>query len=213
MIPNLGNQVAPNSVSPVLKPKHPCTKRRECRRCNHCMDKWRKHFITEGVAHIKQHTLNSTIAVSTLRPLAITDPWLTLSGLSTACSRLLSGRIGPYIKVLGIEPKKRNKDGTFETPKFGEAFQFVILHIHYILKNDAASIAQRLAAKKIPHVGVGKIIHLQDPENYLGYLFDENAKPTFCDPDRIKGTRCITASRPMRYGFPRTKFNYPWGLE
>ncbi|WP_413289304.1 hypothetical protein [Bdellovibrio sp. HCB337] len=141
-----------------------------------------------GTRYALSKNLNFHLILSWPKNSAPADPWMRLCADSARLSKALSGaKAGPYIRVLSIGPK--------ECP-----------HIHFLV--NEASLAKVICAfnKKCPRVG-RKIFEEKTYEvkELLGYFYDRNFLPSFNDPSRPKGIRLLSASKPMRCGFPSYK--------
>ena len=102
-------------------------------------------------------------------------------------TKLLSGRIGPYVRTIGL--------GKNHNP-----------HLHYLIRSELEPFIRKRAKafnKKYPQnkiTVVGK--KAREPLGLLGYFFDQNFLPLFNDPRRPKRLRILSGSRGVCYGFP-----------
>jgi hypothetical protein len=175
-------EVSLNSTKKKVK----CTKGWYCKRmvCDRCFRHRRDFFVERGAIHAREKGLSKLVTVAWLRQ-GPSDPWMRLTSLSSSLSKTLSGmRAGPFIRVLSLGERKG-------TP-----------HIHYFVGDKTAGLIRAVARRKWS----GKVqVQIKDAHNtggLLGYFFDRNFRPSYLDPDRIKGIRLLSASRPMRTGFP-----------
>lgn len=163
--------------------------------CKDCIKIRRDFFIENGLNLVSANTLDTHLIVSWYWSETIQrdchsvelDKWQRLITNASRLSKKMSGiKAKPYIRVLAI--------GELGCP-----------HLHFILSDATATKVKKICTKlwgKKVEVNLIKIFSVQ---NLLGYFFDQNFIPTVNHPDKIKGVRLLTASRPMLCGFPPKK--------
>ena len=150
-------------------------------KCRECVSKRRNHFIYTGVKFSSHHGLNRHVVINWNSPQF--EEWPHLLKLSSELAKLSSGRIGKYIRCLGMGKQSR-------TP-----------HIHYLLTEDGeAQLELRARAQLWMKHFFSSCV--PDPEGLLSYFFDRNFIPTFDDRERPRGIRVLSASRGMPCGYP-----------
>lgn len=163
---------------------HPC-KRTEC---SSCMERRRQYFVFMAKQYSIEVGLNRHATVTW--PLSKSDDaWNRLQSLSKMLPQRVTGRIGPFIRVLAIGLKS-------DAP-----------HTHYMIRSDSEDVFKKIIKKYSPH---GSRVSLKtefiyDVENLLNYLYEINFMPTASDPRRIKGMRLISGSRgKFTYSYPNS---------
>ena len=157
--------------------------------CQNCKIRRRNFFISRGFQHAVDKGLIFHVIVSWINFKETDDRWLKLIINSRTLSKTLSGaKMGAYIRVISLGKRS-------STP-----------HAHYLVNKETANLIQRVAHKKWSQdkvrVHIRQIIKIHP---LLGYLYDNNFIPSQNDPERIKGIRLLSASRPMKVGFPTLK--------
>lgn len=165
-----------------------CTEYNPCRRtdCAGCMERRRRYFVFMGVRHALNLDLNKHATITwPLHPGE--SAWERLLSLSEMIPKRLTGRIGPFMRVLAI--------GRHEAP-----------HVHYLIRSDFEQTFETLAKNHSPS-GSRIFIDIEaihDLEGLLNYLFTKNFGPTVNDPRKIKGMRIISGSRGgLTYSYPK----------
>lgn len=178
-----------NETIYLAKPKVKCSASRPCKRmrCSHCITVRRRYFIEEGYYHAKLKKLNTHLVISWTKS---DEPWMRLYSNMSKLSRLMSGRnVGAYIRVTSVGPNG-------------------CPHVHFLVNGASSkkinSLTKKAWPKKLSDLYEEAI---SDTETLLGYFFDRNFLPSYNDPNRIKGIRLVSASRPMRCGFPKSNFS------
>lgn len=188
-----------------------CTLSYPCKRmtCSSCVSIRRNYFIKHSFQFSKDNDLNCHLVVNWSCK-DTDDVWQVVLKDIPIFTKLLSGRIGPYIRTLGL--------GESHNP-----------HIHFLLRREKVSLIRRIAKifyKKYPNkkftveeVTNDKFSIKEDrcraitvveknapgPHELLGYFFDQNFLPLFNHLARPKGLRIISGSRGVSYGFPKRK--------
>lgn len=171
------------------KSKIICTPRRRCKRmaCDTCKEIRRNYFVTSGLQFAITNNMNTHLVLSWGKKRKGCNWLYLLSNISRLSTRVAGVKIRPYIRVISIGPEG-------------------CPHVHLLTTFEAASritaLARKLWGRKIK--SFSKELNRIDPDaaNVLGYFFDMNFIPSFFDETRIKGIRLISATRPMRCGFP-----------
>lgn len=176
--------------SAINSPKVICSARRPCHRlvkCSDCTFRRREYFISACYGHAKACGLLDE------RPnhltLSFLDPgeafsWIRLDDARRALLKPFNGKLGSFIKCWAIEPLT-------DLP-----------HLHLIVGSTRTELILELVRQFGP---TGTNLHVQrvtSLEGLLGYLFDMNFIPTYCDKRRPRGYRLLTASRGFPCGFP-----------
>jgi hypothetical protein len=157
-----------------------CDEDWHCRRmsCGACVQRRRNCFIHEGARQASYHGMYHHVVVSW--PLQAHDHvWSKLLNQSSLLSKAASGRVGKYIRSLGIGAKAR-------TP-----------HVHYLVTREGAEVLYHFARQSGPPETLIFREGLNDGLQLvavLGYFYDQNVVPTYNDPDRPKGIRILSGS-------------------
>ncbi len=165
-----------------------CGKWRPCKRmeCVGCVERRLDYFLRATTFLINKHGIDCHCTISL--PLSENDDvWLRLQSLSAILTEKLTGRIGPFVRILALGKEKG-------TP-----------HVHYLIQEKYFKAFESVAKKSSP-----KKTRISQKEIYgihglLEYLFISNFLPTDTHPDKIKGIRLISGSRGITYGYPRKK--------
>lgn len=172
--------------------KFKCTKSWPCKRmsCLYCHYRRRWFFVERGLLHAQQKKLNTHVIVTWPKE-ELQDAWDTVINNTRVLSKTLSGcKAGPFIRVISTGSRSK-------TP-----------HVHYLVNERTASLIKRivhktwLPLKRARRRVIVKIDNTYKVKGLLGYFFDQNFIPACLDPNRIKGIRILSASRPMRTCFP-----------
>lgn len=116
-----------------------------------------------------------------------TDQFQTLVAKTGVLSKKMSGlKAKPFIRVMAI--------GESGCP-----------HIHFIVSEQTFIKIDRICNKLWPQKHTIRAFEISHVRPLLSYFFDRNYIPTFYHPNRIKGVRLFTGSRPMKCGFPTNK--------
>ena len=186
----LNDEVTLNSRNKKIR----CSDKFRCKRmtCEVCMRIRRRYFVENGVKFASVNALDTHLIVSWHWSSIVKmdnyhveqDQWLPLVVRTGILSKKMSGvKAKPYIRVLAIGKKG-------------------CPHIHFILSEAVANKVRKICDKRWGKKVETNHIRIHDVQQLLGYFFDQNFLPTVNRLDRIKGIRLITASRPMRCGFP-----------
>lgn len=172
-----------NSTKPVFL----CTNHRPCKRincCNACYLKRRDFFITSGLVFCKQWSLDCQLVISWSIPPGM-SAWETLISSMQHLSKIMSARkVGKYIRVVSVSPEGNP-------------------HVHLLVNFETAKQIELLAKKKWLRKRYNSLItKLYNTEGILGYFYDVNYAYSMRDPDKIKRTKLISASRPFPCCFP-----------
>lgn len=166
-----------------------CVVTRPCKRmdCFNCRQKRREFFVNAGLAFAKEKKLDLHLVIS-WRETTYQDSWLRLAERSRILSKSLSSlKIGAYIRVLCVD-----EIGYERFP-----------HMHYLINHQSVEKFEKVYVKKLKRPRSSMFVtDAYEIEGLLGYFFDQNFLPAHRDLERIKGTRIISASRPMRCCFP-----------
>ena len=168
-----------------------CSDNWPCKRmtCPSCRYRRRNHFINNGVRFAEEHGINVHCVVSW--PLQFGEnPWGKILRHSPVLSKAMSGKIGKYIRTIGIGER-------CATP-----------HVHYLVQEEAFQLFREKARQLGPQetlIFPERFEVAQDLEGLLGYFFDRNFLLAFLDSERPKRTRIISGSRGLSYGFPGLK--------
>lgn len=168
--------------------------------CKNCIKRRRAFFSGSGALFAAKNNLDTHLIVSwhwrnkirfrdhTTGEDYFTEinQWPILMTRSALLSKRMSGvKAKPYIRVLAI--------GNEGCP-----------HIHFLTTAMVAKKVIKICRIFGDQVKI-KSDRVYDAKGLLGYFFDQNFLPTINHPNKIKGIRLITASRPMPCGFPTTK--------
>lgn len=177
-----------------------CSDNRPCKRittCSKCNEKRKNLFIHAGIVFSKQWCLDHELVVSW----SIAEDmsaWETLITSMQQLSKLMSARnVGKYIRVISVGPKGNP-------------------HVHFLVNSETAGHIESITKKKWPSNQSNTLItKLHNVEGKLGYFYDVNYAYSMHDPNRIKRTKLISASRPFPCGFPKPKQGefYESGIE
>lgn len=168
-----------------------CAEHNPCRRtdCDSCMERRRQYYVCMGARHARSLGLDKHVTLSwLLGPGEIA--WERLVTMSSMIPKRLTGRIGPFMRVLAI--------GDADTP-----------HVHYLIRSEFEHRFILLAREHSPNqartrIGCPKEIY--DMEGILDYFFVKNFAPTAIDPRKVKGTRLLSGTRgDLTYGYPRSQ--------
>lgn len=179
-----------------------CSFNYPCKRmnCTNCIERRRRYFVVSGVLFSESRKLDTHLIISWRWRDHITwkdysgkkfvtelDQWPKLLNRSTVLSKTMSGiKAKPYIRVLAIGEKG-------------------CPHIHFLTTKAVAKKITKIYKKYWFDQADLKIDRVYDHRGLLGYFFDKNFLPTVNHPNKPKGIRLITASRPMPCGFPTNK--------
>jgi hypothetical protein len=166
-----------------------CSRGWPCKRmnCPTCLARRRRFFLAGGLLLIKKRGLAWHIVVSWPMSDEEEDIWAKLIRCSARLGKALAGvKAGPYIRALGVG---------------GEGCP----HVHYIAGKVTGDVIYNKAHSLWPIAG-SVLVHrkaLYDAQGLLGYFFDRNFVPAVLDTLRPRRVRLLSASRPMRCGFPK----------
>jgi len=118
------------------------------------------------------------------------DNFIKLISKTSILSKKMSGiKARPFIRVVAIGKKN-------------------CPHMHIICGANTMTKIEKICSKIWANQYEIVSNDIYNIDGLLGYFFDQNFYPTYFHPDRIKGIRLITGSRPMRCGFPSNKQIY-----
>lgn len=170
--------------------KNRCSPNRNCKRmsCRKCAKLRRDYFIKCGLLCGTQWALDSFVTVSWKWSDDSDNSWcIAINNMDKLSKKMNSNRIRPYIRVLAVGKKN-------------------CPHVHFSISKShsqkLAAVVTQIWKKRAVNIQIQPI---QDLEGLMGYFFDQNYLVSQLDPNRVKGIRLITASRPMPYGFPNIK--------
>lgn len=193
-----GSELIPAKHTLNSKVIYICLDKRPCKRirtCNSCRLKRRYFFVQSGCDFSKKYNLDSFITVSFLS-LNDRGDWAEFLELARSLSKKsTSSHKMKYIRTLGMGSR-------------------LCAHIHYLTTMAGAQkiklLARSKSFKRSSSVNIC-IKKADDLGGLLGYFYDQNFIPAFCDPLRPKGIRILSASKGMPCGFPslKNKRKYP----
>ncbi len=171
-----------------------------CKRieCETCMNLRRDWIVWNGCELAKKNNLNIQMVVSfnwwvkIQRKDEVTDVdnlQRLIANASTLAKKMSGVKARPYIRFIAIGKKG-------------------CPHFHFILSKSTADKIEKISKKIWMNKAVIETSAVYDVKNFLGYLVDQNFFPTYFHPSKIKGTRLISASRPMKCGFPSNEQIY-----
>lgn len=167
--------------------KIPCSKRWNCKRmtCQSCKSTRREYFVNCGLLFGKQWQLDTFVTISWKWIDGWENSWyVAINNMDKLSKNLNSKRIRPYIRVLAV--------GSKNCP-----------HVHFSLTKTHLQKLIKVVAQVWRREEVDiQIKPIHNLKKLMGYFFDQNYLVSQLDPDRTKGVRLITASRPMPCGFP-----------
>jgi len=168
-----------------------------CKRidCETCMILRRDWIVKNGVELAMQNDLNVQLIVA--------FPWWPkirrkghetdvdslqklISNASILAKKMSGVKARPYIRFIAIGKKG-------------------CPHFHFIVSNKTADKIEKICKKIWSSKVVIEKSSIYNVKELLGYFFDQNFYPTYFHPDKVKGTRLISGSRPMKCGFPNKK--------
>lgn len=178
----LGKEVSLNSKKRSIR----CSDNWLCKRmtCSFCRLKRRAFFVNNATVYCAAHEINTHFIVS-WRRLSKEHPWTTIQRQLPKLSKAASGKIGKYIRTIGI-------GGRCSTP-----------HIHYLLQSERVEKLRGIALRKGPPGTDVEVDVTYDPEGLLGYFYDQNFLVAHLDPERPRRIRIISGSRGSPCGFPK----------
>lgn len=155
--------------------------------CPRCRELRRDFFVKSGVEYAEQTQLDRHLVI-TFKIQSYADQWAWLSNNVRQLSKKMSGaRVGPYIRVMSVGKKN-------------------CPHIHFLIGEKSLNkIVHILKMRFVNNIFDFHIKSVTSCDGLLGYFFDKNFIVSSHDPNRIKGLRLISASRPMPCGFPTYK--------
>ncbi|PIU01288.1 MAG: hypothetical protein COT74_01945 [Bdellovibrionales bacterium CG10_big_fil_rev_8_21_14_0_10_45_34] len=161
---------------------------RPCKRleCEGCEDRRKSYFVEAATLLALSRGMIFHCTISLIGDPS--DAWYRLLTLSSGLSKYLTGKIGPFIRCLSVDPES-------STP-----------HVHYLIPGDKLQIFQRLCKKYLPpeqRVFVARSV-AYDVEGLLEYFWS-NFMDAMTDPQRIKGLRLLSGTRGITYGYPRKR--------
>lgn len=167
-----------------------CRPLRPCKRmnCESCIKRRRQFFINCCLLFGQQWQLTSHLIISWEWNKDFENSWPVVIGAMSKLSKLMSGRkVGKYIRVISV--------GAMGCP-----------HVHLLVSTATRNKIIQIVQKEWPQNKV-KIQnkYIYDLNGISGYFFDENFLISQNDLNRIKGTRLVSAARPMPCCFPSFK--------
>lgn len=180
--PQFGKGVSLNSSQRSIR----CTDKWLCKRmtCSHCRLKRRGFFVNNATAYCEGHQIDTHFIVS-WRRYNREHPWTTIQRYLPELSKSASGKIGKYIRTIGIGSR-------CSTP-----------HVHYLVQAERIESVKKTALRKGPLGTDIEVIKAHDPEGLLGYFYDQNFLVAHLDPERPRRIRILSGSRGSPCGFPK----------
>lgn len=188
----INNAVAHEFGSKTLNSRKPigkCKRNWFCKKmtCERCIARRRDFFVKWGSYHADNNNLNTHLTLS-FGCTKYDDPWLKIHSCSSTLSKKMSGiKAGPFIRVYGVGPKGGP-------------------HIHFLVNDKSIGKIIKIFKSDFSNKNNDALYTPAPcPEGLLGYFFDKNFVTSYSDPNRVKGMRLISASRPMPCCFPTYK--------
>jgi hypothetical protein len=167
-----------------------CTECWPCKKmkCVSCRKRRREFFVRCGIIFSHQWCHTTHLVISWPWNSEVRNSWDVVVNSMDVLSKFMSGRkVGPYLRVTSVGP-----DGC--------------PHVHFLVADITCEKIKRIVSQKWPAIATKvNSSQIHDFEGILGYFFDQNYIPSQNDPDRIKGIRLTSATRPMPCGFPTHK--------
>ncbi len=160
---------------------YPC-KRMTC--IDGCVERRRAFFIHCGIFFGKQWDLDTHMTISWEWRKDNDNSWEIIISNMGKLSKFMSGlKVGKYIRVISV--------GTKGCP-----------HVHLLVSKKTRDKIDKIVKKKWSNTSTTHSVSLFNIEGELGYFFDQNFLVSQLDLKRIKGTRLLSAARPMPCCFP-----------
>ena len=177
----------------TLKSRKSCIKCRPvrpCKRmtCESCIKRRRQFYINCCSIFGQQWQLKVHLIISWEWRKQFEDSWPIVIKSMSKLSKLMAGRrVGKYIRVISV--------GSRGCP-----------HVHLLVSTATQAKILRIIEKAWSQNKVKfEVKSIFDLDGISGYFFDENFLLSQNDLNRIKGTRLVSASRPMPCCFPSFK--------